>query len=77
VLATVIGIIPATFVFATFGAGLGNLLAGNGEITLSHVLSPLILTALGGLALLALLPVLHRHWRRQKPKAGQTTGGSK
>jgi len=47
----VIGIIPATFVFATFGAGLGDLLAGNGEITLGHVLSPLILTALAGLAL--------------------------
>jgi uncharacterized membrane protein YdjX (TVP38/TMEM64 family) len=78
VLATVIGIIPATFVFATFGAGLGDLLAGNGEITLGHVLSPLILTALAGLALLALLPVLHRHWRRrQKPHQGQSTGGSK
>ena len=72
-LATVIGIIPATFVFSTFGAGLGDLLAGDGEITLAHVLSPLILTALAGLALLALLPVLHRHWRRRQT----TSGGSK
>ncbi len=55
-----------------------DLLAGNGEITLGHVLSPLILTALAGLALLALLPVLHRHWRRrQKPQQGQSAGGSK
>jgi len=78
VLATAIGIIPATFVYATFGAGLGNLLAGKGEITLGQVLSPLMLTALAGLALLALLPVLHRYWRRrQKPQPGQTTGGIK
>jgi len=72
VLATLIGIIPATFIFATFGAGLGDLLAQNGEITLSQVLSPRFLTALAGLALLALLPVIYRHWRhRQKPGAGE------
>src|SRR5215470_1882916 len=72
VLATLIGIIPATFIFATFGAGLGDLLAQNGEITLSQVLSPRFLTALAGLALLALLPVIYRHWRhRQKPRAGE------
>ena len=72
VLATLIGIIPATFIFATFGAGLGDLLAQNGEITLNQVLSPRFLTALAGLALLALLPVIYRHWRhRQKPRAGE------
>ena len=72
VLATLIGIIPATFIFATFGAGLGDLLAENGQITLGDVLSPRFLTALAGLALLALLPVVYRHWRhRQKPRAGE------
>ncbi|SRR5579885_1457040 len=70
VLATAIGIIPATFVFTTAGAGLGSLLERNGEIRLGDVLSPLILTALAGLAVLSLLPVAYRHWRRrQGPKA--------
>lgn len=81
VLATLIGIIPATFVFSTFGAGLGDLLARQGEISLGQVLSPRILTALAGLALLALLPVIYRHWRRRrKPAPGDsgtdTAGGS-
>jgi uncharacterized membrane protein YdjX (TVP38/TMEM64 family) len=72
VLATLIGIIPATFVFNSFGAGLGDLLARQDEITLGHVLSPRIVTALAGLALLALLPVVYRHWRgRRKPPAGE------
>ncbi len=70
VLATAIGIIPATFVFTTAGAGLGSLLERNGEIRLGDVLSPLILTALAGLAVLSLLPVAYRHWRRRHgPKA--------
>jgi uncharacterized membrane protein YdjX (TVP38/TMEM64 family) len=73
VLATLIGIIPATFVFTSFGAGLGDLLARQDEITLGQVLSPRIVTALAGLALLALLPVIYRHWRqRRKPSAGET-----
>jgi uncharacterized membrane protein YdjX (TVP38/TMEM64 family) len=68
VLATLIGIVPGTFVFATAGAGIGGLLEGQGEITFADVLSPRIVTALTGLALLALLPVAYRRWlRRKKP----------
>ena len=68
VLATLIGIIPATFVFTTAGAGLGALIERGGSITLDDVLSPLVITALGGLALLALLPIAYRRWQgRQHP----------
>ena len=68
VLATLIGIIPATFVFTTAGAGLGALIDRGGSITLDDVLSPLVITALGGLALLALLPIAYRRWQgRQHP----------
>jgi len=66
VLATFIGIIPATFVFATAGAGLGSVLAGDRDIGVGEILNPLVLTALAGLALLSLLPVAYRHRRRRR-----------
>ncbi|CAA7627602.1 TVP38/TMEM64 family protein [Magnetospirillum sp. SS-4] len=62
--ATVIGIIPGTFVFAAFGAGLGDLFSGGGDIRLSDVLSPTMILAFAGLGLLALLPVAMRKWRK-------------
>jgi uncharacterized membrane protein YdjX (TVP38/TMEM64 family) len=63
VIATFLGIIPATFVYASVGAGLGSLVEAGGEPSLAGVLTPEILVALGGLALLALVPVLYRHVR--------------
>jgi len=57
VLATFLGIIPGTFVYASFGAGLGRLLDAGREVSLDSVLTPQIATALVGLAVLALLPV--------------------
>lgn len=62
-IATFIGIIPGTFVFAAFGAGLGDLFAAGGDIRLSDVLSPTMILAFAGLGLLALLPVAIRKWR--------------
>ncbi len=61
--ATVLGIIPATLVFAGIGAGLADVLAA-GRPPDSHLLfTPHIFLPLLGLALLALLPAL---WRRRK-----------
>ncbi|MEA2783445.1 MAG: hypothetical protein QOK29_4989 [Rhodospirillaceae bacterium] len=69
IIATLIGIIPGTFVFTTVGAGLGGLLDRQVEPSISGILTPQILTALIGLALLALLPVAYRKWRqRTEPK---------
>ena len=61
--ATFLGIIPATFVFAGIGAGLGHVLAAGGQPDLSLIWSPPVLWPLLGLAALALLPVAWRHWR--------------
>lgn len=61
--ATLIGIMPATFIFAAFGAGLGELFDAGAEIRLADVLSPTLIAALAGLGLLALLPVAVRKWR--------------
>jgi uncharacterized membrane protein YdjX (TVP38/TMEM64 family) len=62
--ATVLGIIPATFVFASIGAGLGDVLARGDSPDLTVIFSPAILGPLIGLAALSLLPVLWRRWKR-------------
>jgi uncharacterized membrane protein YdjX (TVP38/TMEM64 family) len=61
--ATFIGIMPATFVFASIGAGAGNVLAAYGRPDLSLIWSPLVLLPLVGLAALSLLPVAWRRWK--------------
>ncbi|WP_339853890.1 TVP38/TMEM64 family protein [uncultured Nisaea sp.] len=57
VLATVIGIIPGGFVFATVGAGLGSIFDQQGKIGLGDIMTPEIIMAMVGLGLLALIPV--------------------
>lgn len=57
VLATFLGIMPATFVFASVGAGLGSVFDAGGDFSPVGILTPQVLLALGGLALLSLLPI--------------------
>jgi uncharacterized membrane protein YdjX (TVP38/TMEM64 family) len=61
--ATLMGIVPATFVYAGAGNGLGAVLDRGGAPDLGLVLEPRILLPLLGLALLALVPVVYRRWR--------------
>lgn len=61
--ATGIGIIPGTFVYTTFGAGLGDIFDAGGEVNFSSLLSPSLIAGLVGLGLLALLPIAIRKWR--------------
>lgn len=63
VVATFLGIIPGTYVYALTGAGLGSVLAQGGEITLSGVLTAEVVGALVGLSLLSLLPVAYKRWK--------------
>jgi uncharacterized membrane protein YdjX (TVP38/TMEM64 family) len=65
--ATLIGIIPATFVYASIGAGVGEVLAAGRRPDLALIFSPQILVPLVALGLLALLPVV---WRRRKHPNG-------
>jgi uncharacterized membrane protein YdjX (TVP38/TMEM64 family) len=62
--ATLIGVAPGTFVFASVGAGIGSVLAGGGRPDLSVILTLPVLGPLIGLALLSLLPVAWRYWRK-------------
>jgi uncharacterized membrane protein YdjX (TVP38/TMEM64 family) len=66
VIATFIGIIPATVVFSAFGASLGAVFDAGGDVNLKDVLSPTLLAALVALGLLSLLPVLIRSRARQQ-----------
>lgn len=62
-LATAIGIVPGSLVYASVGAGLGAVFDRGGEPDLGLILEPRVLLPLLGLAALALVPVA---WRRFK-----------
>ena len=66
-LGTFLGIIPGAFVYAQVGAGLGSVFDAGGRPTLAGVLTPQVLLALGGFAVLALIPVGYK-WLRRRGK---------
>ena len=68
VIGTAVGIIPGSFVFASVGAGLGSLfdMTTEGEVELSGILTPEIVTALVGLAVLSLLPVAYKKFKSRQ-----------
>jgi uncharacterized membrane protein YdjX (TVP38/TMEM64 family) len=61
--ATFIGIIPATFVIASIGAGVGSVLARGERPDLGVLVSWPVLGPLLALATLSLTPVIWRKWR--------------
>jgi uncharacterized membrane protein YdjX (TVP38/TMEM64 family) len=63
VLATLLGILPGTFVYASLGNGLGSLVE---EPDLAVVFKPSLLFPIIGLALLALVPVAYKYWRAKR-----------
>lgn len=82
VAATVLGMVPASFVFAFFGAGLHSVLAAQEagyraclanrgtdcriDFGLSSVLTPNMVLGLAGLGVLALMPVVIKRWRARQ-----------
>jgi len=58
--ATLIGSTPATLVFALAGSGLGTVFDHGGTFSPTNILTPQMIAALSGLALLALVPILYR-----------------
>ncbi len=62
-LATLIGIIPGTTVFASIGAGISGVLAAGGTPDVGIIFSWQVLLPLLGLAALSLLPILLRRTR--------------
>jgi uncharacterized membrane protein YdjX (TVP38/TMEM64 family) len=63
---TFFGMIPAAFVYASLGSGLGILVSERRPPDLHILFRPGILLPILGLAALALIPVVYRHWRAQR-----------
>jgi uncharacterized membrane protein YdjX (TVP38/TMEM64 family) len=69
VIATAVGIIPGSAVYASFGSGLGSLLDEGKPIDLGSILTPSIFLPLLALAVLALAPALYQRFNRSKGAA--------
>lgn len=65
VVATLFGIIPGTFVYASVGVGLGSVFDRGEAFSLQGVLTPQVLGALIGLAVLSLLPIVYKMLKRR------------
>lgn len=65
-IATFLGIIPGSFVYATVGAGLGSIFDAGGKFSAASILTPEIVTALIGLAILAMLPVAYKKLKAKR-----------
>ncbi len=65
VLGTFVGIIPGSLVYVSFGNGMGDLVAASRAPDLSILSQPSVLLPIIGLAVLPLMPVLHKRWRAQ------------
>jgi uncharacterized membrane protein YdjX (TVP38/TMEM64 family) len=63
--ATLIGIIPGTFIYASIGAGLAKVVTAGQRPDLTELLSPHILIPLVALGVLALAPVAWRKWKQR------------
>jgi len=63
VVGTFFGIIPVTFVYASLGSGLGEIVEAGRQPQMRMLLQPEILLPILALAGLALLPVIYRRWR--------------
>ena len=68
IIATAIGIIPGTFVYASVGNGLGEILAAGETPDLTIIYDADVLIPLLGLAVLALIPVFYKAWKARKDK---------
>jgi uncharacterized membrane protein YdjX (TVP38/TMEM64 family) len=68
VLSTFFGIMPGSFIYSLAGAGLGSVFESRGNFTLTEILTPVMIMALVGLAVLSILPVLYKRlcWMREK-----------
>ena len=70
VLASWVGVLPSSFIYAAIGAGFGETLARHEPISLEIILEPRFLLPLLGLAALALLPALFGLKRKAAPPSG-------
>jgi uncharacterized membrane protein YdjX (TVP38/TMEM64 family) len=68
VLATFVGMIPASFLYASLGNGVGDVLAQGREPDIASLCRASVLLPIIGLAVLVLLPVVYKRWRTGRSK---------
>jgi uncharacterized membrane protein YdjX (TVP38/TMEM64 family) len=69
VLATAIGILPVTFIYAGIGSGLGRIFDRGSTPHLRDLITPELALPLAGLALLSVLPIVYHQWRARRAAA--------
>ena len=65
IIATMIGVIPGTFVYALLGDSVGALLGAHDGINLKIIFEPRFLVPILGLSFLAAVPILYRRFRKR------------
>jgi uncharacterized membrane protein YdjX (TVP38/TMEM64 family) len=63
VVGTFVGVIPAAFIYASLGEGIGAVITEGQQPDFGLLLRAPVLLPLLGLAVLALLPIVHQRWR--------------
>lgn len=74
VLASVLGMLPASLIFAGLGSSLGEVLANGGRLSPDILMQPMIVLPMTGLAILSLTPYAWRLWSRRRA-ARHVAGG--
>lgn len=69
IITTLIGIIPGAVVYATVGASFSSLIAQGEDLTLQGALTPQVIGALVGLALLSCVPIVYKRIMRRRDAA--------
>jgi uncharacterized membrane protein YdjX (TVP38/TMEM64 family) len=79
-IATFLGIIPGSFVYAIVGSGINELIELEERPNLSMIFEPKIMGALVGLALLSLIPVIYKKYKSKSDQdltEGQSGDGAR
>ena len=66
--ATILGVIPSTFIYASIGAGLGHVFERGEKPDLSLLHDPEVMLPLIGLGFLSVLPVVYHAWRVRRDR---------
>ena len=64
--ATLIGIIPGSMVYIQVGAGLSSIFDSGEDFSAAGILTPDVILALAGLAILSLLPILYKKFKTRE-----------
>ncbi len=72
VAATILGVIPSTFIYCSIGSGLGHVFDDGGTPDLSIILDPAVMFPLIGFAALSLLPLAYHAWRVRRERQAAT-----